>query len=60
VIPATETLWIARDLPEDTPRSVLVSPLIGHVELEGEPTTEERWAAVHFLAGVLKRAHEPQ
>jgi len=60
VIPASETLWIARDLPPDTPRSVLVSRLIGHVELEGEPTPSERWAAVHFLAGVLAKAHEVQ
>ena len=60
VIPASETLWIARDLPPGTPRSVLVSRLIGHVELEGEPTAAERWAAVHFLAGVLEKAHEAQ
>jgi dienelactone hydrolase len=60
VIPASETLWIAHDLPPGTQRSVLVSRLIGHVELEGEPTAGERWAAVHFLAGVLGKAHEPQ
>jgi dienelactone hydrolase len=60
VIPSSETLWIARDLSPDTPRSVLVSRLIGHVELEGEPTAGERWAAVHFLAGILEKAHEPR
>jgi dienelactone hydrolase len=58
VIPASETRWIARDLSPVTPRSVLVSPLIGHVEIEGEPTAGERWAAVHFLAGILEKAHE--
>ncbi len=58
VIPASETRWLERDLPPDVHRSVLVSRLIGHVELEGEPTAGERWAAVHFLAGVLAKAHE--
>jgi dienelactone hydrolase len=57
VIPATETLWIAKDLPGDTPRTVLVSHLIGHVEIEGAPPFAERWAAVHFLAEVLTAAH---
>jgi dienelactone hydrolase len=59
VIPSTETLWLAKDLPADTPRTVLVSRLIGHVEVEGKAQLEERWAAVHFLAAVLAEAHEP-
>jgi pimeloyl-ACP methyl ester carboxylesterase len=57
VIPASETLWLAKDLPSDTPRTVLVSKLIGHVEIEGKPPLEERWAAVHFMAEVLAQAH---
>jgi dienelactone hydrolase len=57
VIPATETLWLAKDLPKDTPRTVVVSGLIGHVEIEGKPPLRERWAAVHFMAGVLSEAY---
>jgi dienelactone hydrolase len=57
VIPATETLWLAKDLPAAAPRTVLVSRLIGHVEVEGVPPLGERWAAVHFLAAVLAEAH---
>jgi dienelactone hydrolase len=57
VIPASEALWIARDLPPGAPRSVLVSPLIGHVELEGKPSAADRWAAVHFVAAILAQAH---
>jgi dienelactone hydrolase len=56
VIPASETLWIARDLPASTRRTVLVSGLIGHVEIEGTPPLRERWAAVHFMAEVLAEA----
>jgi dienelactone hydrolase len=57
VIPSTEALWLARDLPTDTPRTLLVSHLIGHVEVEGKPPLRERWAAVHFMASVLEEAH---
>jgi dienelactone hydrolase len=56
VIPASETPWIARDLPEGTPRRVLVSPLVGHVELEGQLALGDVWDAVHFLAGALAEA----
>ena len=56
VIPATETLWLAKDLPADTPRTVLVSRLIGHVEIEGTPPLGERWAAVRFMGEVLREA----
>jgi pimeloyl-ACP methyl ester carboxylesterase len=59
VIPASEALWIAKDLPEDTEKTVLVSKLIGHVEVEGSPPLGERWAAVHFFAKVLAQANAP-
>jgi pimeloyl-ACP methyl ester carboxylesterase len=59
VIPATEALWLAKDLPESTPRTLLVSRLIGHVEVEGTPPLGERWAALHFMADLLEEAHRP-
>lgn len=55
VIPATETLWLARDLPPGAARAVLVSPAIVHVEL-GKVSSRDRWDLVHFLAGVLDAA----
>ena len=56
VIPASETLWLARDVPAGLARDVLVSPAIQHVELEGEPSAMDKWALVHFMADVLAEA----
>jgi pimeloyl-ACP methyl ester carboxylesterase len=56
VIPPTETLWLARDVPHGLVRDVLVSPALVHVELEGEPEWREKYALVHFMAEVLDAA----
>jgi hypothetical protein len=56
VIPATETLWLAHDLPRDRLRASLVSPAIQHVELQGEPSLGDELALVHFLSDVLEEA----
>jgi pimeloyl-ACP methyl ester carboxylesterase len=56
VIPAAETEWIAREVPPSVLRSALVSPAIVHVELEGETPASQKWALVHFMAGVLQQA----
>ncbi len=56
VIPATETLWLARDVPPGLVRDVLVSPAVVHVEMAGEPSAREKFALVHFMAEVLDAA----
>lgn len=56
VIPASETKWLAREVPRPLLRDALVSPAIVHVELEGEPGWQEKWAVVHFMAEVLGEA----
>jgi pimeloyl-ACP methyl ester carboxylesterase len=56
VIPATETLWLAADVPKGLVRAELVSPALVHVELEGEPDLKDKWALVHFMAEVLEAA----
>ena len=56
VIPASETLWLAQDLPAGVVKNLLVSPAIVHVELEGEPSMGDKWALVHFMADVLAQA----
>ena len=58
VIPASETLWLAHDLPPQVLRAELVSPAIQHVELQGEPTLGDELALVHFLSGVLEATDE--
>jgi pimeloyl-ACP methyl ester carboxylesterase len=56
VIPASETLWLARDVPKSELRWVLISPAVVHVEVEGEPTWRDQLALVRFLAAVLTEA----
>jgi hypothetical protein len=56
VIPSSETLWLAHDAPEGTVRNVLVSPAVVHVELEGDPTANDQWQLVDFMAQVLSEA----
>ncbi|HVH44212.1 MAG TPA: hypothetical protein VM925_17795 [Labilithrix sp.] len=52
VIPSTETLWLAQDVPPARLRAVLVSPAIEHVELKN-PSATDQWALVHFMAQVI-------
>jgi dienelactone hydrolase len=53
VIPATETLWLARHAPADRLQQALVSKAISHVELQGKPGLWDELLLVHFMAGLL-------
>lgn len=55
VIPATETLWLARDVPAERLRTALVSPAIEHVELK-DPSPSDKWKLVHFMGQVIGEA----
>jgi pimeloyl-ACP methyl ester carboxylesterase len=55
VIPSTETLWLAQDVPPERLRTVLVSTAIEHVELKS-PTAADKWALVHFMGQVIGEA----
>jgi dienelactone hydrolase len=55
VIPATETLWLAHDVPATSLRAVLVSPAIEHVELK-DPSLGDQWSLVHFMGDVIGEA----
>lgn len=55
VIPATETAFLARDVPAGRLRHALVTPAIQHVELH-EPSLADRAALVHFMGDVLAEA----
>ena len=56
VIPPSETLWLASDVPAGRLAGVLVSPAIMHVEIQGQPPLSQQWALVRFMAEVLDRA----
>jgi dienelactone hydrolase len=55
VIPATETMWLAKDVPATSLRAVLVSPAIEHVELK-DPSIGDQWSLVHFMGDVIGEA----
>jgi pimeloyl-ACP methyl ester carboxylesterase len=56
VIPAAEALWLARDIPSSCLREVLISPLITHVEVGGQPAWRDKLALVRFMAAMLKES----
>jgi pimeloyl-ACP methyl ester carboxylesterase len=56
IIPASETLWLAKDVPPPALKSVLISPALIHVDMENGVPISEKWALVDFLARVLKSA----
>ena len=53
VIPPTETEWLAREVPPDRLKFTLISPVISHVELGGNPTFADQWRLVHFMQEFL-------
>lgn len=57
VIPATETEWLAREVPPQYLRAVLVSPAINHVEMNG-PALRDKFALVEWMAALLAEADE--
>jgi dienelactone hydrolase len=58
IIPASETLWMAAELPGTTLQSVLISPVLSHLNLDGaQPSAMDRWRLVHFFALILRAAH---
>lgn len=59
IIPASETEWMAAELPPDSLKSVLISPVLSHLNLDGAgPTAEDRWRLVHFFSLILRSAHD--
>ncbi|HXE08368.1 MAG TPA: hypothetical protein VN612_10750 [Acidobacteriaceae bacterium] len=55
VIPAAETLWMAKELPKPMLSAMLVSPVLSHVNLDGPaPGAKDEWHLVHFFAKVME------
>ncbi len=60
VIPASELLWLQRDVPPAALKAALISPAISHVELGGKPTLMDQWRLVHFMAQILELTEDSQ
>jgi pimeloyl-ACP methyl ester carboxylesterase len=53
VIPASESEWLAHDVPPALLRDVLLSDAIEHVELQGQTKLFDELRLVHFMGDVL-------
>jgi pimeloyl-ACP methyl ester carboxylesterase len=58
VIPATEMLWLEKDVPEAYLRGALITPLLSHVDIAKEPPLREKLALVHLMAQLLELSDE--
>jgi len=56
VIPAVETLWLARD-SDGHLLDALVTPLLTHVDVGKKPPLGERMELVHFISDMLHEAN---
>lgn len=56
VIPSSETLWLAKDVPPQALKSVLISPAMNMIHVDGQRkvSLSEKWALVEFLARVVR------
>ena len=57
VIPASETEWLAGDVPRKQLKAVLISPALIHVNMEETVPFSQKWALVDFLARVVRAAN---
>ncbi len=56
IIPASETLWLAKDVPPAELKSALVSPALVHVDMGSTVTWQQQWQLADFMAQVLDAA----
>ncbi|HZE24755.1 MAG TPA: hypothetical protein VE054_12210 [Blattabacteriaceae bacterium] len=53
VIPSSETLWLAKDVPPAELRGSLVSSALVHVDMGSKVTWQQQWQLMDFMAQVL-------
>jgi pimeloyl-ACP methyl ester carboxylesterase len=57
IIPAAETQWMASELPSQTLKAELISPVLSHLDLDGKvPGAMDELRLVHFFALILHAA----
>lgn len=57
LIPFAEAEWLALDLPRGALKELLISPLIGHVTVNGKKSSIlDKWKLLHLLAQIMERA----
>jgi pimeloyl-ACP methyl ester carboxylesterase len=59
IIPSAETQWLAADLPTNTLKAELISPVLSHLDMDGKgPGLMDNLRLVHFFAQVLEAAEQ--
>jgi pimeloyl-ACP methyl ester carboxylesterase len=58
IIPSSETLWLAQDVPAAELKASLVSPALVHVDMGDKVTWQQQWQLVDFMAQVLDAAEK--
>jgi pimeloyl-ACP methyl ester carboxylesterase len=56
VIPNTELLWLERDVPPEYLQSALITPLLSHLDVAGDPSATDKVRLVQFMSTVLELA----
>ena len=57
IIPSAETEWMESELPSETLKAALISPVISHLDVNGSaPSTLDQLRLIHFFALVLHAA----
>jgi dienelactone hydrolase len=58
VIPASETEWLAQELPAESLRTKLITTAFGHVDMQQQISWRERWQLVSFMTAILQQAQQ--
>jgi dienelactone hydrolase len=57
IIPAAETQWIGSELPSETLKASLISPVLSHLDMAGAtPSLMDNLRLVHFFGLILRAA----
>ena len=57
IIPSAETQWIGSELPSETLKASLITPVLSHLDMDATtPTLSDNLRLVHFFALILQAA----
>ena len=58
VIPASETDWLASEIPSSLLKAKVLSPAMIHVDPSKKISAKEQFDLVHYIAGILEEAYK--
>jgi hypothetical protein len=58
VIPASETEWLAHELPPEYLETKLITSAFSHVDIQHQISWRERWQLVSFMTAILQQAQQ--